>query len=172
MASTSCPLSPTIHWHAHFIDFNNISLEHGERPEDLYQRLLSFIDDNLLKAQGPIRHYGQIVVSDEELTPLENIIVLTWLRLIHNDVPALVKQRYVAELRAQTLVSLKPEISQALDSLLDEIQATNEAKVLRTAFNRHPSTSVQADHPTRHQPPRPKAPLTLSMPPLQSSKTP
>ena len=38
---------------AHFINFNNVSLELGERPEDLYQRLLSFIDDNLLKAQRP-----------------------------------------------------------------------------------------------------------------------
>ena len=122
---------------AHFLDFNNIHLEADERPEDLYQRLLSFIDDNLLKANGNIRHHGENITSDEELTPsLENIIVMTWLRLLHTDLPTLVKQRYGTELRSQTLASLKPEISQALDSLLDEIHSSNEAKVLRTAFRR------------------------------------
>ena len=45
---------------AHFIDFNSIKLEPGERPEDLYQRLQSFIEDNLLRSDGSIRHYGEI----------------------------------------------------------------------------------------------------------------
>ena len=122
---------------AHFLDFNDIHLEPGERPEDLYQRLVSFIDDNLLKANGNIPHYGENVTTDEEVTPsLDNMIVLTWLRLIHTDLPALVKQRYGTELRSQTLATLKPEISQALDTLLDEINSTNETKVLRTAFRR------------------------------------
>jgi hypothetical protein len=120
---------------AHFLDFNNIRLEPDKRPEGLYQHLLSFIDDNLLTANGNIRHHSEDVSTDEELTPLlENIIVLTWLRLIHADLPTLVKQRYGTELRSQTLASLKPEISQALDALLDEIRSSNEAKVLRTAF--------------------------------------
>ena len=56
--------------------------------------------------------------SDEELSPsLENLIVLTWLRLIDKNLPNLVKQRYGTELRSRTLASLKPEMSQALDSL-------------------------------------------------------
>ena len=122
---------------AHFLDFNDIRLEPDERPEDLYQRLLSFIDDNLLKVNGSIQHHGENVTVDEELTPsLENIVVMTWLRLIHADLPSLVKQRYGTELRSKTLASLKPEISQALDSLLEEIHTSNEAKCLRTAFRR------------------------------------
>ncbi|CAB3998268.1 Retrovirus-related Pol poly from transposon opus [Paramuricea clavata] len=129
---------------AHFVDYNNIRLEPDERPEDLYQRLLSFIDDNLLTANGNIQHHGEDVSTDEELTPsLENIIVLTWLRLIHADFPTLVKQRYGTELRSQTLASLKPEISQALDALLDEIHSSNEGKVLRTALRR---SSQQRDN--------------------------
>ena len=120
---------------AHFLDFNNIRLEPDERPEDLYQRILSFIDDSLLKANDNIQHHGENASADEELSPtLENMIVLNWLRLIHTDLPALVKQRYGTELRSKTLASLKPEISQALDSLLEEIESTNEAKILRTAF--------------------------------------
>ena len=61
--------------------------------------------------------------------------------MIHSDLPNLVKQRYGTDLRSQTLASLKPEISQALDSLLDEIHASVETKVLRTVFKR--STLLQ-----------------------------
>ncbi|CAG2238456.1 unnamed protein product [Mytilus edulis] len=64
----------------------------------------------------------------------ENLIVLTWLRLINRDLPNLVKQRYGTELRSKTLASLKPEISQALDSLLDEIHSATDAKVLRASI--------------------------------------
>ena len=60
---------------------------------------MGFIDDNLLKANGSIRHHGENVTNDEELTPtLENVIVITWLRLVHPDLPALIKQRYGTEL--------------------------------------------------------------------------
>ena len=93
------------------------------------------MEDNLLCEDGNIRHHGQIPESDEELSPtLENFIVLTWLRLINRDLPNLVKQRYGTELRSQTLASLKPEISQALDSLLEEIHSSAEAKVLRAGY--------------------------------------
>ncbi len=97
----------------------------------------------------------QNVSADEELTPsLENMIVMTWLRLTHADLPALVKQRYGTELRSHTLASLKPEISQALDSLLEEIHATNEAKVLRTAFRR--SSQQREDRSASPKPPNSK----------------
>ena len=120
---------------AHFIDFDKIKLEENERPEDLYQRLTSFVEDNLLRSDGNIKHHGEAPSEDEDLTPsLENIIVLTWLRLIHKDLPSLVRQRYGTELRTQTLSSLKPEISQALDSLLDEIHSTAESKIFRAAI--------------------------------------
>ena len=33
---------------ARFLDLSSIKLDIGERPEDLYQRLLSFFEDNLL----------------------------------------------------------------------------------------------------------------------------
>ena len=55
------------------------------------------------------------------------------LRLIDPELPKLIKQRYGTELCTRTLASLKLEISQALDSLLDELKCANEAKVMRTA---------------------------------------
>ena len=97
---------------SHFLDFNNIRLEPGEPPEDLYQRINSIVEDNLLKSNGSISHHGDIPASDEDLSPtLENFIVLTWLRLVHPEFTALVKQRYGTQLRSKTLSSIKPEIS-------------------------------------------------------------
>ncbi len=118
----------------HFLDFSEITRQSEERPEDLYQRLMSFVEDNLLKHNGNITHHGELPDHDEQLAPsLENIVVLTWLKLIHQDLPKLVKQRYGTELRSRTLASIKPEISQALDSLLEEVQCTQDAKISRAA---------------------------------------
>ena len=122
---------------AHFLGFNNITLAPAERPEDLYQRLMSFIEDNLLVANGNISHHGEVPGADEELSPtLENLVVLTWLRLVHPDLASLVKQRYGTELRSKSLASLKPEISQALDSLLEEINNNVDAKILRSTASK------------------------------------
>ena len=115
----------------HFIDFSSIRFEPNERPEDLYQRLMAFVEDNLLRRDSGITHNGEVIAEDEELTPtLENFIVLTWLRLVNSELPKLVKQRYGTELRSRTLASIKPEISQALESLLDEIKSTEDAKAI------------------------------------------
>ena len=118
-----------------FLDLANISLKPEQRPEDLFQSLMAFIEDNLLTASSGITHHGEIpvteiTVTDEELSPF---VVLTWLRLLHPSLPHLVKQRYGTELRSRTLASVKPEISQALESLLDELHTSDESKVLRSA---------------------------------------
>ena len=71
---------------------------------------LKLMVDNLLKVNGGIRHHGENVAADEAISPtIDNLIVLTWLRLVDPSLPGLVKQRYGAELRSQTLASLKPE---------------------------------------------------------------
>lgn len=120
---------------AHFLDFASIKLEANERPEDLFQRIMAFMEDNLLRRDMGITHHGVNIADDEEMSPtLENIAVLTWLRLIHADLPRLVKQRYGTELRSRTLSSIKPEISQALDSLLEEIRSNDDVKTMRTAI--------------------------------------
>ena len=88
---------------AQFIDFYDIHLAANERPEDLYQRLMAFVEDSLLHANG-LTHHGEHVPEDEELTPtLEDFVVLTWLRLLPLSLPRLVKERYGTELRSHTL---------------------------------------------------------------------
>ena len=117
---------------AHFIDLMNIKLKVDERPEDLYQRLMAFVEDSLLLTTSGLNHHGEAPTEDEELTPtLENLIVLFWLHLINSNLPGLVKQRYGTELRSRTLASIKPEISQAMDTLLETLQSNEEAKIMR-----------------------------------------
>ena len=80
--------------------------------EDLFQRLMAFVDDSLLTTAGGITHRGEAITADEELSPtLERMIIITWLRVIHKDLPHLVKQRHGIELRYCTLESIKLETS-------------------------------------------------------------
>ena len=117
---------------AHFLDLANIELLPDEKPEDLYQRILAFVDDNLLRPDNSITHHGEKVDEEEQLQPsLENMIVFIWLQLLHKDLPKLVKHKYGPDLRSRTLASIKPEISQALNSLLNELSESS-GRVMKT----------------------------------------
>ena len=83
---------------------------------------MAFVEDNLLTASGGIKHHEESPTED-----VENLVVLLWLKLTHSELPCLVKQRYRTELCSRTLASIKPEISQALDSLLEELHHSEEA---------------------------------------------
>ena len=113
----------------------------------MYQRLLSFFEDNLQTAGSLVTHHGTAPLVDEELSPtVENITVFLWLERLHVGLPALVKQRYGSELRNKTLASIKSEISLALDSLLEEIRSTDEARVMRVPSSRG-SSKRSSDKP-------------------------
>ena len=109
---------------------------------------MAFFEDHLLTANGNLTHHGESIDTDEDLSPtLENTIVVLWLKTIHPGLPQLVKQRYGPELRNKTVASLKPEISLAMSSLLDELKSIEENRVLRAAtpFPTRPHSS----HPNR-----------------------
>ena len=90
---------------AHFLDLANIRLEPNERPKTLYQRLNAFFQDNLLTPQNGISHHGTTVTVEDMNPSLENTVVYMWLHLTHSGLPALVKQKYGAELCNKTLGS-------------------------------------------------------------------
>ena len=91
-----------------------------------------------------------IVFSNQTYQPM----TVKWLRLTDPELPKLIKQRYGIELRMCTLASLKPEISQALDSPLDKLKCANKAKVMRTTS----SSFTQSPRRLPNQTP-PKVPL-------------
>ncbi|CAC5394099.1 unnamed protein product [Mytilus coruscus] len=110
---------------AHFVDFDAIHYD----------------PDSLLRKDMGITRHDEDIEDDKELSPtLENLLILTWLRLIHPELPKLIKQRYGTELRARTPASIKPEISQALESLLVKLRTTEDAKSIRAAAKRFPKT--------------------------------
>jgi hypothetical protein len=163
---------------AHFLDIGDIKLENDERHEDLYQRIAAFFEDNLLKKDAGITHLDENITKDEDMSPtLENVVVYLWLNLINKDLPKLVKQRYGTELRSRTLASIKPEISQALNSLLDELQATNDAKALRsfTPWSHGPPSSrpgPSSRPSSTHRPQVARTPRQKSCPLCKSSNQP
>ena len=148
-----------------FLDFDDITLGNDESPEDLYQRLIAFVDDNLLTRDGGITHCGEAPAQDEDLSPtVDNIIVLKWLKLVHPGLPHLVKQRYGTELRSSTLASIKPEISLALTSLLSELEAGEEAKVMRSAYNPRQNTNTNTRAPgSRFSKPKTRKPKSCAL---------
>ena len=105
---------------------------------------MTFFEDNLLSVHRGLSHHGDPVTADEDLSLiLENTVVVLWLQLIHPGLPLLVKQKYGSQLRNKTLASLKPEISQALGSLLDELRSIEDTKAMpvgSTTPKRNPSS--------------------------------
>ena len=83
---------------------------------------------------------------------LENLFVLTWLRLVHSDLPALVKQFYSTKLYSRSLASVKPENSQALDSHLEEVRSTAAVKILLATVPKLRPPSARAHYNTSQQP--------------------
>ena len=118
---------------------------------------MAFVEDSLLRANG-LTHHGEHVPEVEELAPtLENFAVLAWRRLIYPNLPRLVKQRYGTELGSRTLASIKPEISQALNSQLEEIHTSDDARILRPAVAddfRRPRLGSRSDSKLRTRQPR------------------
>ena len=73
---------------AHFLDFSDIKLEVDERPEDLYQRLVAFTEDNLLRAGGEITHHGAAPTEDEDILQSELDRMHTKSKLRYMSTPA------------------------------------------------------------------------------------
>ena len=93
-----------------------------ESREAIWERIYSFIEDNLITKASGIQHKGAKVENDERMTPtILNIAVVIWLDAIHNGLPALVKQRFAIPLRSTTIYSIRTEISDAIPSLLIEL---------------------------------------------------
>lgn len=107
-----------------FLKLNNIKLEDNERPERLYQRILAHIQDNLLKKDGKLKHDGQPVQLDEDISPtVERLAVLRWLEVLDPELPSHVARTFAHDLQSMTLKDLQPQIVDALDSFLEEIRS-------------------------------------------------
>ena len=100
-----------------------IKLGLNESRESLWERMYSFLEDQLLSKNGPVLHNGVKIENDEELSPtLLNLLVTIWLQTINSALPSLVKQRFSTQLRTQTVFTIREEISDAIPILLNELE--------------------------------------------------
>lgn len=117
---------------ASILDFHDFKPNPGEKNEDLYQRLKVFLEGNLLSTTSKVKHMCKAIAHNEVMTPLlQNVLVAQWLHIIHPSLPGIVKQRYATVLRHNTLASIKPEISIALQSMIDELHSSEDGQVRR-----------------------------------------
>ena len=65
-------------------------------------------------------HIYMILLGEDLTTTLENTIVFNWRQLLDSGLHQLVRLRCDIKLSNKTLASLKPEISQALSSLMED----------------------------------------------------
>ena len=64
-------------------------LENNESRESLYERMYSFLDDQLLTISGGIRHEGNRPTENEMFSAtLLNVLVTTWLHIINPALPS------------------------------------------------------------------------------------
>ena len=116
-----------------FMKFTDIVWEPNERPEQLYHRVVHHLADNLLKPGCKLVHNGQTVTEAEVMSPtIERLAVLRWMELLHPKLPKLVQKTY--DLQRATLKDLQEQISDNIDSLLEEIRNSEELSVNRATY--------------------------------------
>ena len=119
---------------------------------------MAFVGDLLLGFICNLTHHNEQITEDVKFSlTLEHLVVLTWLCLINATLSKLVTQRYGTELRSRTLASVKAELSQANNSLVDVIASTDEAKVIHVE-----TTSFRTNLDRRQHRPPTNQPGTIS----------
>ena len=103
------------------LELMEFSQQQDESREALWERLYTYMEDNLLSKNGGIKHEGIKVETDETFSPtLLNVLVACWLHILDPGLPALVRSRFSTQLRDQTVYTIREEISDAIPSLLQE----------------------------------------------------
>ena len=138
------------------LDLPSFHLEEDESYESLWERIHAFAMDNLLQPSDGLQHMEETVTAKEVMSPtLLNALVALWLHAIHISLPALVKQRYSAELRSKTISSIRVDISESINSLLAELQGESAASIARSStfnnFNRRPQRNRDKQPPYRQK---------------------
>ena len=137
-----------------FLSIYKIKRVEGERYETLYQRLVSHIEDNLLTTESGIVHDGAAITQNEEISPsCERLLVYLWLALVDDRLPAYVSRVYAHDLQSKSLKDVQPQICQAMDSLLAELNAQEDVQVNRS-FQRNRFPPRSAKYQSRRQLPQ------------------
>ena len=108
---------------ASVLELMEFRLEPSESREALWEHLYSYMEDNLLLKDGGVKHEGVKPETDEQFTPtLLNVLVTCWLNILNPSLPSLVRQRFSTQLREATVYSIREEISDAIPTLIAEME--------------------------------------------------
>ena len=134
---------------ARITEFSDFKLESAESREALWERMYTFLEDNLLTTDGSVKHEGVQPTTNEEFSPtLLCVLVVNWLKTIHPSLPDIVRQKFPIQLRSNTIYSIRNEISDAIPSMLEEIE--DKASINRLGrFTEH--KSAQKAKPKRRK---------------------
>lgn len=131
---------------------SHIQLDPGEQPNDLYERLVTLVEDNLAKANSDIKHLGETVQTGEDITPMvRNMTTWIWLHKLHPDLVDIVCDRYATELTGTDIASIKTTISKALPTLMQQVnnQEINTVRRSNPQQDRGRSTQRRYFNPPR-----------------------
>lgn len=96
---------------------------------------MEFFLSHLQSVGNGMKHKGKQPTNEDMTASLENLITYIWLKLIHPDLPALVKQEYGVQLKDQTLASIQPGIALSMRSLLSKLDHHTDLPVIRCAYH-------------------------------------
>ena len=147
---------------ANFLKLINIKRESEERYETLFQRIVAHLQDNLLTTDSDIKHDGETVTENEEMTPTcERLAVFLWLTLIDQRLPSYVMRVYSHDLQKMSLKDLQPQMCDAMDQLLAEINNQEDIQVQysRSSYDNGRSGSSRSRSRTPFSYPKPNGPL-------------
>lgn len=115
-----------------FMKYNEIVWEEGEKPEHLFQRMMYHLNDNLLQVGCKLNHDGVPVTKNEIMSPTtERLAVLRWMDLLHPKLWRLVQRTYAYDLNRSSLKDVQEQVSENIDSLLEELKNNEDLNVCR-----------------------------------------
>ena len=120
------------------LELAQFTLGANESYETLWERMSGFVDDNLLKQGSEILHLSNKNTTNELPSPMvQNMLVVLRLKTINTALPTMIKQRFSTQLRLSTVFSLRDDISEAIPSVLAEMQDREYSVNLAKGFNRY-----------------------------------
>lgn len=132
------------------LELMELKQEQGESREALWERLYSFLEDNLLTKSGGVKHENAKIEVDEKITPtLLNVLVTTWLNILNPGLPALVRLKFSTQLRTNTVYSIREEISDAVPTMLTELEEKDGAVCRSGTYNKGKFTYRKNNKPNK-----------------------
>ena len=115
--------------------YETLTRRPGERLRPFWNRFAGFYEDNRIKANDKLQTNGVTATADEpESRYGTSSDIVTFLHMAHPHLPAKVKAMFHAKLEYQDLASIKDQILDRGQAVLDDLEGSHSS--VRRAFQR------------------------------------